>query len=90
MAYQQKTMFILCIIIIVLNLLIYINSEYIFNMLLYNFSYFCYIIARVSVRIIVGKEKRNAILGVYHSTKEVYTEKEIIALAAKAGVNQNT
>ena len=38
MAYQQKTMFILCIIIIVLNLLIYINSEYIFNMLLYNFS----------------------------------------------------
>ena len=38
MAYQQKTMFILCIIIIVLNLLIYVNSEYIFNMLLYNFS----------------------------------------------------
>ena len=37
-----------------------------------------------------AEEKRNAILGVYHSTKEVYTEKEIIALAAKAGVNQNT
>lgn len=37
-----------------------------------------------------AEEKRQAILGVYHSTKEVYTEKEIIALAAKAGVNQNT
>eukprot|EP00579_Thalassiosira_antarctica_P000968 CAMPEP_0201866866 /NCGR_PEP_ID=MMETSP0902-20130614/1299_1 /ASSEMBLY_ACC=CAM_ASM_000551 /TAXON_ID=420261 /ORGANISM="Thalassiosira antarctica, Strain CCMP982" /LENGTH=213 /DNA_ID=CAMNT_0048391915 /DNA_START=127 /DNA_END=768 /DNA_ORIENTATION=- len=35
-------------------------------------------------------EKSEAILGVYHSTKEVYTEKEIISLAAKAGVNQNT
>mmetsp|Transcript_14585 Transcript_14585/g.31731 ORF Transcript_14585/g.31731 Transcript_14585/m.31731 type:complete len:214 (+) Transcript_14585:108-749(+) len=35
-------------------------------------------------------EKQKAILGIYHSTKEVYTEKEIIALAAKAGVNQNT
>mmetsp|Transcript_27178 Transcript_27178/g.58416 ORF Transcript_27178/g.58416 Transcript_27178/m.58416 type:complete len:214 (-) Transcript_27178:372-1013(-) len=35
-------------------------------------------------------EKRQAILGVYHRTKEVYTEKEIISLAAKAGVNQNT
>lgn len=38
MAYQQKTIFILYIIIIVLNLLIYINSEYIFNMLLYYLS----------------------------------------------------
>ena len=37
-----------------------------------------------------AEEKRKAILGVYHSTKEVYTEKEIIALSAKAGVNQNT
>ena len=37
-----------------------------------------------------AEEKRQAILGIYHSTKEVYTEKEIIALAAKAGVNQNT
>ena len=35
-------------------------------------------------------EKRRAILGVYHRAKEVYTEKEIIALATKAGVNQNT
>lgn len=34
-------------------------------------------------------EKRQTILGIYHRTKEVYTEKEIIALAAKAGVNQN-
>ncbi|KAL7539200.1 hypothetical protein ACHAXR_009098 [Thalassiosira sp. AJA248-18] len=36
------------------------------------------------------EEKRQAILGIYHSTKEVYTEKEITALAAKAGVAQNT
>ncbi|KAL7551373.1 hypothetical protein ACHAWF_014572 [Thalassiosira exigua] len=36
------------------------------------------------------EEKRQAVLGVYHRTKEVYTEKEIVALAAKAGVNQNT
>jgi len=36
------------------------------------------------------EEKRKAILGIYHSTKDVYTEKEIIALATKAGVNQNT
>jgi len=35
-------------------------------------------------------EKRQAILHVYHKNKEVYTEKEIVALAAKAGVNQNT
>lgn len=35
------------------------------------------------------EEKRKAILGIYHTTKEIYTEKEIIALAAKAGVNQN-
>lgn len=37
-----------------------------------------------------AEEKRKAILAIYHSTKEVYTEKEIIALATKAGVNQNT
>jgi len=37
-----------------------------------------------------AEEKRAAILGVYHRTKEVYTEKEIIALAAKEGVNQQT
>lgn len=37
-----------------------------------------------------AEEKRQAILGVYHRTKEVYTEKEIVILAAKAGVNQNT
>lgn len=35
------------------------------------------------------EEKRKAILDIYHTTKEIYTEKEIIALAAKAGVNQN-
>ena len=35
------------------------------------------------------EEKRKCILGIYHRTKEVYTEKEIIALAAKEGVTQN-
>jgi hypothetical protein len=37
-----------------------------------------------------AEEKRKTILGIYHSTKQVYTEKEILALAAKAGVNANT
>ena len=37
-----------------------------------------------------AEEKRQVILGIYHKTKEVYTEKEIIALATKAGVNANT
>ena len=37
-----------------------------------------------------AEEKRKAILNIYHKTKQVYTEKEIIALATKAGVNQNT
>jgi hypothetical protein len=36
------------------------------------------------------EEKRAAVLGIYHSTKQVFTEKEIIALATKAGVNGNT
>lgn len=35
-------------------------------------------------------EKRQAILGIYHKTKSVFTEKEIITLAAKEGVNANT
>ena len=35
MRYQENTMFILYIILFVINLLIYINSEYIFNMLMY-------------------------------------------------------
>ena len=34
-------------------------------------------------------EKREAILDIYHKTKQVYTEKEIHTLAAKAGVNAN-
>jgi len=37
-----------------------------------------------------AEEKRKTILGIYQTTKEVYTEKEIIALASKAGVNENT
>ena len=36
------------------------------------------------------EEKRQVILGIYHKTKTVYTEKEIHTLAAKAGVNANT
>lgn len=35
-------------------------------------------------------EKRKVILDIYHKTKAVYTEKEIISLATKAGVNANT
>ena len=35
-------------------------------------------------------EKRKAILDIYHSSQSVYTEKEILALAAKAGVNAST
>jgi len=37
-----------------------------------------------------AEEKRKTILNIYHKTKQVYTEKEIIALATKAGVNQGT
>lgn len=35
-------------------------------------------------------EKRQVVLGIYHKTKSVFTEKEIHTLAAKAGVNANT
>lgn len=37
-----------------------------------------------------AEEKRKVILGIYHSTKAVYTEKEILALATKAGVTSGT
>jgi len=37
-----------------------------------------------------AEEKRQTILKIYHGSKEVYTEKEIVALATKAGVNGNT
>lgn len=37
-----------------------------------------------------AEEKRKVILDIYHKTQQVYTEKEIIALAAKAGVNANS
>lgn len=36
------------------------------------------------------EEKRKVVLGIYHQTKLVYTEKEIVALATKAGVNNQT
>lgn len=36
------------------------------------------------------EEKRKVILDIYHQTKGVYTEKEICALAVKAGVNSGT
>jgi hypothetical protein len=35
------------------------------------------------------EEKRKTILSIYHTTKQVYTEKEMSVLAAKAGVNAN-
>jgi len=37
-----------------------------------------------------AEEKRKVILDIYHESKDVYTEKEIIVLATKAGVNVNT
>mmetsp|Transcript_4877 Transcript_4877/g.13768 ORF Transcript_4877/g.13768 Transcript_4877/m.13768 type:complete len:211 (+) Transcript_4877:75-707(+) len=36
------------------------------------------------------EEKRKTILSIYHKSKQVYTEKEIVALSTKAGVNANT
>ncbi|KAG7367911.1 Mnd1 family protein [Nitzschia inconspicua] len=36
------------------------------------------------------EEKRKAILEIYHKDQLVYTEKEIFALAAKAGINANS
>jgi hypothetical protein len=36
------------------------------------------------------EEKRKAVLDIYHQSKQVFTEKEILALAAKAGVNSNS
>jgi hypothetical protein len=36
------------------------------------------------------EEKRKIVLDIYHKTKQVYTEKEILNLASKAGVNANT
>jgi hypothetical protein len=35
-------------------------------------------------------EKRKTILNIFHQTKSVFTEKEIVTLATKAGVNSNT
>eukprot|EP00550_Attheya_septentrionalis_P002520 CAMPEP_0198286086 /NCGR_PEP_ID=MMETSP1449-20131203/5245_1 /TAXON_ID=420275 /ORGANISM="Attheya septentrionalis, Strain CCMP2084" /LENGTH=210 /DNA_ID=CAMNT_0043983717 /DNA_START=56 /DNA_END=688 /DNA_ORIENTATION=+ len=37
-----------------------------------------------------AEEKRKVVLGIYHTTKQVYIEKEILSLASKAGVNGNT
>lgn len=36
------------------------------------------------------EEKRKVLLKIYHESKQVYTEKEVIALATKAGINANT
>lgn len=36
------------------------------------------------------EDKRNTLLGIYHETKQVYTEKEIVALGSKAGILTNT
>jgi len=37
-----------------------------------------------------AEEKRKVLLSVYHKSKQVYTEKEILALGAKEGINSNT
>ena len=34
------------------------------------------------------EEKRQAVLSIYHTTKQVYTENEIIKLASKEGIAQ--
>ncbi|KAI2499173.1 hypothetical protein MHU86_15325 [Fragilaria crotonensis] len=38
----------------------------------------------------MSKDERKAVLDIYHTTKQVFTEKEILSLASKAGVNANT
>jgi hypothetical protein len=35
-------------------------------------------------------EKRKVMIDIYHKSKSVFTEKEILTLASKAGVNANT
>ena len=37
-----------------------------------------------------AEEKRQTILNIYHSSKDVFTEKEIISLATKAGVSSGS
>lgn len=37
-----------------------------------------------------AEEKRKVMLAVYHKTKQVYIEKEILSLASKEGINANT
>mmetsp|Transcript_80463 Transcript_80463/g.162973 ORF Transcript_80463/g.162973 Transcript_80463/m.162973 type:complete len:225 (-) Transcript_80463:344-1018(-) len=37
-----------------------------------------------------AEEKRKVILGIYHKDQQVYTEKEILSLAAKAGISANS
>jgi hypothetical protein len=62
-------------------------------MFLYNFSYFCYIIARISVRIIVGKEKRNDIFKKRLISPSSFIMKEFIVISKnnmKAAIRKNT
>ena len=62
-------------------------------MLLYNFSYFCYIIARVSVRIIVGKQKRNAIFKKRLISPSSFIMKKYTVISKnniKAAIRKNT
>ena len=35
-------------------------------------------------------DKRNTLLALYHETKQVFTEREIVALGTKAGILSNT
>jgi len=62
-------------------------------MFLYNFSYFCYIIARISVRIIVGKEKRNDIFKKRLISPSSFIMKEYTVISKnkiKAAIRKNT
>ncbi len=62
-------------------------------MLLYYFSYFCYIVARISVRIILGKEKRNAVFRKKLIAPSSFIMKEYTVISKnkiKAAIRKNT
>ena len=62
-------------------------------MFLYYFSYFCYIVARITVRIILGKEKRNAMFRKKLIAPSSFIMKEYTVISKnkiKAAIRKNT
>lgn len=62
-------------------------------MFLYNFSYFCYIITRIGVRVIVGKKKRNDIFKKRLISPTSFIMKDYLVISKnniKAAVRKNT